>query len=90
MPDHIHFFCSPASETPFDIWIRFWKRLATQALLSELGPIKWLPDVWDTQMRTGQQYEEKWQYILQNPIRAGLAARPEDWPFCGEVNALAM
>ena len=33
MPDHIHFFCSPATYPPYDFhkWIAYWKRLTTQA-----------------------------------------------------------
>jgi len=32
MPDHVHFFCSPATCPPCDFhkWIMYWKRLATQ------------------------------------------------------------
>ena len=32
MPDHIHFFCSPATDPPYDFpkWIIYWKRLTTQ------------------------------------------------------------
>ena len=33
-------------------------------------------------------YEEKWEYVRNNPVRAGLAARAEDWPFQGVIHEL--
>jgi len=41
---------------------------------------------WDTQLRGVAHYDQKWEYTLQNPVRAGLVASPEDWPFSGELN----
>jgi len=35
----------------------------------------------DRALRTVQEYNEKVQYIHLNPVRAGLARRPEDWPW---------
>jgi putative transposase len=50
--------------------------------------MRWLTDHWDTRVRSADAYEQKWQYVLNNPIRAGLVARPEDWPFHGEIYKL--
>ena len=30
----------------------------------------------------------KWEYVVRNPVRAGLVNRREDWPFQGELNVL--
>ena len=30
-------------------------------------------------MRTVNEYHEKVRYIHENPVKAGLASRPEDW-----------
>jgi hypothetical protein len=35
----------------------------------------------DHRIRSNESAEEKRQYILMNPVRAGLVARPEDWPY---------
>jgi hypothetical protein len=43
---------------------------------------------WDTQLRRGENYDEKWEYIRANPVRAGLVPRVEDWPHQGELNEL--
>ena len=32
-------------------------------------------------LRNDEYFEEKVDYVLQNPVRAGLAADRKDWPF---------
>jgi putative transposase len=49
---------------------------------------RWQTDHWDTRMRNPEVYEEKWQYVLNNPVRQGLVARAEDWPYQGEIHQL--
>jgi putative transposase len=48
----------------------------------------WQRDVWDTQLRDGEHYHEKWDYVRMNPVRKELVSDPDDWPFQGEVNVL--
>ncbi len=48
----------------------------------------WQRDFWDTQLRRGESYSGKWEYVRNNPVRAGLVATPEAWPFQGEINIL--
>ena len=90
MPDHIHFFCAPGRypPTPLRPWVQYWKRLLTQSGAITWKGDTWLPDCWDTQIRNGRHYTEKWAYVWENPVRAGLVDRAEDWPWQGEVNVL--
>ncbi len=53
----------------------------------EQQPI-WQLDFWDTQLRKSTHYDEKWEYVSQNPVRAGLVRAPDDWPYQGELNEL--
>ena len=39
-------------------------------------------------MRSGERYGARWEDVRQNPVRAGLAANAEDWPFQGEIEVL--
>lgn len=48
----------------------------------------WQADFWDTQLRRHESYATKWNYVRNNPGRAGLSVRPEDWPYQGELNLL--
>ena len=104
MPDHVHFFCSPELHppTPLPRWIAYWKRLTTQLLRLEgprpRGPhssatstppsFHWQRDFWDTQLRSGDSYTEKWHYVRNNPVRRGLAPSADLWPFQGELHHL--
>ena len=92
MPDHIHFFCSPATNPPYDFqkWIIYWKRLTTQiAARADARPSRlWQSGCWDTQIRTGSQYKEKWEYVRNNPVRKGLVVHADDWPYQGQMNVL--
>jgi hypothetical protein len=38
--------------------------------------------------RSEESYERKVTYVRQNPIRAGLVKRAEDWPYQGEIFGL--
>jgi len=87
MPDHLHLFCSPRDlNYTLDAWVKYWK---SQFSKSALNPVwKWQAGHWDTRLRRHESYSEKWIYSMQNPVRAGLVARSEDWPFQGELNEL--
>ncbi len=49
---------------------------------------KWQSDCWDTQIRSGAHYHEKWEYVRLNPVRKELVETPEDWLWQGELNVL--
>lgn len=85
MPDHVHFIAAPGSmDCDLSTWMAFWKRTCTRALAD--GVNRWQRHHWDTRLRTKVAYEEKWQYMLANPVRKGLVQAPEDWPYVGEVH----
>ena len=89
MPDHVHLFCAPASLDPMPLkaWAKFWKSHAAWHWFENNTPI-WQRDFWDKQLRRSENYEQKWEYVLQNPVRAGLVARAQSWPYQGELNIL--
>jgi len=89
MPDHLHLFCAP-SEVEFPsliAWVRYWKmRVSRQWPWPDEQPI-WQKSMWDRQMRRGEHYGAKWQYVRENPVRAGLCADADEWPYQGEMHA---
>ena len=90
MPDHLHVFCGPAVWPPRGLarWVGFWKATVSRAWVwPEEQPI-WQQNFWDRQVRSGEHYGDRWEYVRQNPVRAGLAANAEDWPFQGEIEVL--
>lgn len=86
MPDHLHLFCAPNHfpAKPLTGWIAYWKRLATHAQGEEI----WQKNFWDTQLRGHESYAAKWEYVRENPVRAGLVSDANEWAFQGEVNVL--
>ena len=90
MPDHLHLFCAPATQLadPILKWVSFWKSESARRWprCSEV-PI-WQRHFWDRQLRRGESYDEKWDYVVANPVRAGLVSDAENWPYQGELNEL--
>jgi hypothetical protein len=39
---------------------------------------------------SAQSYSEKWNYIRDNPVRAGLVSAADDWPYAGEIETLML
>lgn len=89
MPDHIHLFCAPGVMPPRPLgnWVRFWKASICKTIKAAEGTL-WQTDFWDTQLRQHESYATKWEYVRNNPVRAGLVAHPDDWPHQGELNIL--
>ncbi len=90
MPNHIHLFCSPGTAPPEPVarWVSYWKRQFTLEICKTIPGFKWQRDFWDTQLRSGDSYSEKWAYVQNNPVRAGLLENSESWPYQGELNSL--
>ena len=88
MPDHIHLFCVPGVLQPVGIkwWNKFWKGQFRRIM--NLDRTVWQQDGWDTQMRDYAHYVEKRAYVRQNPVRKGLVANSEEWPFMGELRPI--
>ena len=90
MPDHVHLFAAPASypPEPLHAWVRFWKSVSARKWPYQRSCSVWQVDFWDTQLRKGESYSAKWEYVRRNPIRAGLVEDAADWPYQGELNTL--
>ncbi len=90
LPDHLHLFCAPARRDSPNVkdWVAFWKSMASRRWPHEADKPLWQRDVWDRQLRQGESYGLKWDYVRRNPVRHGLATAPEDWPFQGERHVL--
>jgi REP element-mobilizing transposase RayT len=46
--------------------------------LERLGPF-WYPDYFDRYMRNEEHLAQTIEYVEQNPVKAGLAARAVEW-----------
>lgn len=83
MPDHIHLFVSGGPDFILMRWVGGLKR-AIAVTLNTSNQL-WQPGFFDHVLRSDESYGEKWLYVRDNPVRAGLVPHSEDWPYQGEV-----
>ena len=93
MPDHLHLFCAPRDlKFTIERWMGFWKDRFTKTLEDQGGaatpPYRFQTGGFHHRMRDGESYAQKWQYVLENPVRAGLVECAEDWPYSGRVHEI--
>jgi putative transposase len=91
MPDPVHFFArSGWDAVPLADWMRTWKSLSSREFKKQLKfPIPfWQPDYFDRYLRSAENYADKWLYVSNNPVRAGLCADSDSWPFQGCIHPL--
>jgi REP element-mobilizing transposase RayT len=90
MPDHVHFFATPSPATPctLSIVVGKWKEWTAKRVLSELGarPPLWQAEFFDHVLRSNESKSEKWIYVRENPVRAALVTKAEDWPYAGSID----
>ena len=87
MPDHLHLFAAPADdEISLERWMRYWKSQFTKQ--HGVPEHCWQRSHWDRRLRSNENYAGKCRYVLDNPLRRGLVARRDDWPFAGTLNEL--
>ncbi len=86
MPDHIHLFIRLAPEFKLGATVGFLKKSLSKALNKNGHDLPhWQPTFFDHLVRSASSYSEKWNYVYQNPVRAGLVESPENWPYSGQV-----
>jgi REP element-mobilizing transposase RayT len=45
----------------------------------------WQEGFFDHVLRNDESYTQKWNYVRENPVRAGLVGDAERWPYQGEI-----
>ena len=82
MPDHLHVFLSPAdSGTPIGKWLVSFKSFTTHEFMKTGGkPPLWQRSAHDHVCTTYETVANVALYIVNNPVRAGLVEKWDDWP----------
>src|SRR5690606_24882545 len=87
MPDHVHLLMTPLPRDD-DHWYTLGDTISSAKRHSARqinirrkasGSI-WMDEWHDRLLRPGE-FEEKWNYMADNPVRAGLVERSKDYPF---------
>jgi REP element-mobilizing transposase RayT len=92
MPEHIHLFASFGLDAiNLSNWVKSLKNSLSKSLRrAEIPSPHWQKSFFDHVLRSAESYDEKWEYVRQNPVRAGLVERVEDWKFQGEIHPLTL
>jgi REP element-mobilizing transposase RayT len=81
MPDHIHILAGPKSRAyGVSDWSRFVKVRSQRLFPSITG---WQRGVFDHLLRSSDLGQGRWDYLRNNPVRAGLVDNWWEWPFFG-------
>jgi REP element-mobilizing transposase RayT len=88
MPNHVHLLLTPLRNPdgwPYPLVDILQCLKSTTAhrinkLLNQNGPV-WQDESLDHLLRSDESLKEKCEYIRQNPVKRGLAKRPEDYPW---------
>ena len=80
MPDHIHVIAAPIESRDaklgnFSGALKRWIRQELNASWT------WQPGCFDRLLRSDESLHDKWLYIQENPVRAGLVKHSKDWPY---------
>ncbi len=78
MPDHLHALISFNNDTGLGMGnlIKSWKRYTAKTFR-----VDWQRDYFDHRIRSESDMADKWIYIRENPVRAGLVESHEKWPY---------
>ena len=87
MPDHLHLFvCIPPGEMGLSIWMKSLKNTISKYWRARnIDAPHWQKGFFDHLIRSGESHAEKWKYVRENPVRAGLVTTAEDWPYAGNI-----
>ena len=65
-------------------WVNGLKRSISVALGATKKRPLWQPGFFDHILRNDESYGQKWKYVQENPVRAGLVQQSNQWPYEGE------
>jgi REP element-mobilizing transposase RayT len=83
MPNHVHALLTPAAGWELGEILHSWKSYTANEcnkLLGRSGDF-WQTETFDRYVRNEKHYYNAIAYIENNPVKAGLVRKPEDWPW---------
>ncbi|QSJ17903.1 transposase [Nostoc sp. UHCC 0702] len=88
MSNHVHLLIQPLLKSKNELWslssimksIKGYSAKQIPNVMNHIGKI-WQDERYDRIVRNEQEFQQYWEYIRQNPVKAGLASTPEDYPF---------
>jgi REP-associated tyrosine transposase len=83
MRNHLHVFVATDDQKiAISAWMKSLKNTISKTLRENgVAAPHWQKTFFDHLLRSSESYSEKWNYVRENPVRAGLVASAEDWPY---------
>jgi REP-associated tyrosine transposase len=81
MPEHVHLLISEPERSELSVVIQMLKQTTSGKLKLAGMPHFWQIRYYDFPVWSERKRVEKLRYIHRNPVKRGLARRPEDWPW---------
>lgn len=89
MPDHVHTILHPLEKSPGVCWdlavllhsIKSFSANEINKIENTIGQPVWQTETYDRIIRDEREYGFVLQYIAYNPVKAGLARSPEEYPW---------
>jgi putative transposase len=87
MLDHLHAFVAIDDQRlRLSMWMKSLKNALSNTLRGQGVPSPhWQKGFFDHVLRSEESYGEKWNYVRENPLRAGLVEQWDEWPFVGRI-----
>jgi putative transposase len=93
MTDHVHMLIQPWLKFEKEFWsltsimhsIKSYSAKQVSLVMKHIG-IVWQDERYDHIIRNDQDFQNTWEYIRQNPVKAGLSGTPEEYPFFWQVS----
>ena len=79
MPDHVHLLISEPERGSLAIAIQMLKQIVSRTLERQRDLPLWQRRYYDFNVWSAGKFDEKMRYIHENPVRAGLVRKPEEW-----------
>ncbi|MDZ4278244.1 MAG: transposase [Dehalococcoidia bacterium] len=89
MPDHVHVVIVPHADAPLAKVMQFVKGRFARIYNGRSGRAGrlWQPRYYEAVIRDEAALLRRMRYMKENPVRAGLAVNPEDYPFSSAIRA---
>jgi putative DNA methylase len=83
MPNHVHMLCTPSAGHSLAEIMHSVKSFTSSEAnkMLNLGGRFWQKEYFDRYIRNARQFAKTVAYIENNPVKANLSDKPEDWPF---------
>ncbi|WP_242721085.1 REP-associated tyrosine transposase [Microcoleus vaginatus] len=92
MPDHVHMLMQPLAKSDNKFWslssilhsMKSYSSKQIPKVMKHIGTV-WQDERHDHIVRDEREFQVFWEYIRQNPVKAGLSVTPEEYPFFWQI-----